>query len=102
MLGKGRPIKLLGMKTNCAQHQECLQVIQRILDKEATAEEIARFMANKDQCLTCQEGYDLELSLKKAIKNNCSATCPSDLFARIKTKLFLVLILISILIPLFC
>lgn len=94
--------KLLGMKTNCTHHQECLQVIQRILDKEATTDEEARFMANKDQCLPCQEGYDLELSLKKAIKNNCSASCPSDLFARIKTKLFLVLILISILIPLFC
>ena len=58
------------MKTNCTQHKECLQVIQRILDKEATDEEVARFMANKDQCLPCQEGYDLELSLKKAIKNN--------------------------------
>jgi anti-sigma factor (TIGR02949 family) len=90
------------MKTNCTQHKECLQVIQRILDKEATDEEVARFMANKDQCLPCQEGYDLELSLKKAIKNNCSVSCPSDLFTRIKTKLFLVLILISILIPLFC
>jgi len=90
------------MKTNCTQHKECLQVIQRILDKEATDEEVARFMANKDQCLPCQEAYDLELSLKKAIKNNCSVSCPSDLFTRIKTKLFLVLILISILIPLFC
>jgi len=90
------------MKTNCTQHKECLQVIQRILDKEATDEEVARFMANKDQCLPCQEGYNLELSLKKAIKNNCSVSCPSDLFTRIKTKLLLVLILISILIPLFC
>jgi hypothetical protein len=72
------------------------------LDKEATAEEEAHFLANKAQCLPCQEGYELELSLKKAIKDNCTVSCPTDLFARIKAKLFLVLILISILIPLFC
>lgn len=90
------------MKTSCTHYKECLQVIHRILDKEATLAEEVRFLANKDQCLPCQEGYDLELSLKKAIKTKCSVSCPSDLFARIESKLFLVLILISILIPLFC
>jgi hypothetical protein len=72
------------------------------LDNEATAEEEAHFLANKAQCLPCQEGFALELSLKKAIKDNCTVSCPTDLIARIKAKLFLVLILISILIPLFC
>jgi anti-sigma factor (TIGR02949 family) len=90
------------MKISCTQHKECLQVIQRILDKEATPAEEAQFLANKDQCLPCQEGYNLELSLKNAIKTKCSVSCPSDLFNRIEAKLFLVLILISILIPLFC
>ena len=90
------------MKTNCTHQKECLQLIPRILDKEATAEEEAHFLANKDQCIPCQEGYALEVSLKKAIKSNCTVSCPTDLFVRIKAKLFLVLILISILIPLFC
>jgi hypothetical protein len=98
----GRTSKLLGMKSNCTHQEECLQLIQRILDKEATAEEEAVFMAAKDQCLSCQENYALELSMKKAIKKSCSVSCPSDLFTRITAKLFLVLILISILIPLFC
>ena len=35
------------MKTNCTQHKECLQVIQRILDKEATAEETKATAAAK-------------------------------------------------------
>lgn len=90
------------MKTSCNHHKECLQVIQRILDKEATLAEEAQFLANKDQCLPCQERHDLELSLKNAIKTKCSVSCPSDLFTRIEAKLFLVLILISIVIPLFC
>jgi len=102
MLSMGRTTKLLGMKSNCTHQKECLQLIQRILDKEATAEEEAMFMVTKEQCLPCQEAYALELSVKKAIKNSCSVSCPSDLFTRITAKLFLVLILISILIPLFC
>ncbi|MEN9385731.1 MAG: hypothetical protein RLZZ185_472 [Bacteroidota bacterium] len=90
------------MKKTCTHHSDCLKLIQRILDREATPEEEANFLVNKDQCLPCQEGYELEQSMRKAIKSNCTSKCPQDLFARIKSKLFVVLILISILIPLFC
>ena len=90
------------MKKNCNHQADCLKLIQRILDREATPEEEATFLANKEQCMPCQEGYALEQSLRKAIKSNCSSKCPEALFERIKSKLFVVLILISILIPLFC
>jgi anti-sigma factor (TIGR02949 family) len=90
------------MKKTCTHHSDCLTLIQRILDREATPEEEANFLVNKDQCLPCQEGYELEQSMRKAIKSNCKSKCPQDLFVRIKSKLFVVLILISILIPLFC
>ena len=90
------------MKASCEHHHECMKVIQRIIDREATAEEEAVFLTNKDQCLPCQEGYALELSLKKAILSKCSVPCPEQLFAKIRAKLFLLFILISILIPLFC
>ncbi|MFM6947680.1 MAG: hypothetical protein ACKOWQ_01580 [Aquirufa sp.] len=90
------------MKTSCEHQSNCMKLIQRILDKEATAEEEAAFLANKDQCLPCQEGYELELSLKKAIKEKCHKKCPESLFDEIRAKLFLLLILISILIPLLC
>ncbi|MHA8051708.1 hypothetical protein V7S79_11410 [Aquirufa sp. ROCK-SH2] len=90
------------MKTSCEHQSNCMKLIQRILDKEATAEEEAAFLANKDQCLPCQEGYELEMSLKKAIKEKCHKKCPESLFDEIRAKLFLLLILISILIPLLC
>ena len=90
------------MKASCEHHHECMKVIQRIIDRESTAEGEAAFLTNKDQCLPCQEGYALELSLKKAIQSKCSVPCPEQLFAKIRAKLFLLFILISILIPLFC
>jgi hypothetical protein len=79
-----------------------MKLIQRIIDREATPEEEAAFLVNKNQCLPCQEGYELELSLKNAIQSKCSVKCPEQLFTKIRAKLFLLFILISILIPLFC
>ena len=90
------------MKSSCEQHHECMKVIQRIIDREATPEEEAAFLANKNQCMPCQDGYELELSLKNAIQSKCAVKCPEQLFTKIRAKLFLLFILISILIPLFC
>lgn len=90
------------MKKSCEHYDECLKMIQRVLDREATNEEESTFLNKKDDCIQCQEGYELEQSLKMAIKNNGRSLCPDQLFQRIRAKLFLFLILITILIPLFC
>ena len=90
------------MKTNCSHQPDCLKLIQRILDKEASAEEEARFLANKDQCLPCQEGYKLELALRKALKTSCHSKCPSSLLESIRSKISSIILLILLLIPLFC
>ena len=90
------------MKTNCSQQADCMKLIQRILDKETSAEEEARFLVNKDQCLPCQEGYKLELALRKALKSSCHSKCPSSLVESIRSKISSILLLILLLIPLFC
>jgi len=90
------------MKKHCEHQGDCMQLIQRIIDKEATAEEEQLFLNKKEQCLPCKEGYQLEQSLKKAIKEKCRSKCPDELFKSIKAKLFILLAIISILIPLFC
>lgn len=90
------------MKMSCEHHQDCMQLIQKVLDGEASLAERNFFYANKDQCMPCQKGYELELSLKKNIKSKCQLSCPEQIINKIRSKLFLLLILISILIPLFC
>jgi anti-sigma factor (TIGR02949 family) len=79
-----------------------MKLIQRILDKEASAEEEARFLANIDKCMPCQEGYKLEIALRNALKSNCTSSCPSGLLESIRSKISSILLLILILIPLFC
>jgi hypothetical protein len=90
------------MKMNCEHHQDCMQLIQKILDGEASSAEKESFFANKHQCMPCQKGYELELSLKTNLKSKCQLSCPEQIINKIRLKLFLLLILISILIPLFC
>ena len=90
------------MKTNCSHQSDCVKLIQRILDKEASAEEEARFLANKDQCMSCHEGYELELSLRKALKSSCHSKCPTSLLESIRSKISSIILLILLLIPLFC
>ena len=90
------------MKTNCSQQADCMKLIQRILDKEASAEEEVRFLGNKDQCLPCQEGLKLEIALRNALKSQCTSTCPTSLVESIRSKISSILLLILILIPLFC
>jgi len=90
------------MKTNCSHQSDCLKLIQRILDKEASAEEEGRFLANKDQCMSCHEGYELELSLRKALKSSCHSKCPTSLLESIRSKISSIILLILLLIPLFC
>jgi len=89
------------MKMSCEHHQDCMKLIQNILDGEASVAEKEDFNANKDQCIPCQKGYELELSLKKNLKSKCQLSCPEQIIHKIRLKLFLLLILISILIPLF-
>jgi hypothetical protein len=79
-----------------------MQLIQKILDGEASVAEKEAFYANKDLCMPCQKGYELELSLKENLKSKCQLSCPDQIIHKIRSKLFLLLILISILIPLFC
>ena len=89
-------------KEPCANQEVCMQVIQRMLDREASHAEELGFADNQKDCATCRSAYALAKSIKNAIKRHGSASCPKDLFIDIKAKLFLFFILISILIPLFC
>ena len=90
------------MKSNCSHQAECIKLIQRILDKEASAEDEARFLVNKELCSPCKEGYELEVALRSALKSKCTSTCPTNLLESIRSKISSIILLILLLIPLFC
>ncbi len=75
------------MKQDCPNKRECLEMLQLIVDGEATTEQKENFVANHlEQCMPCYNNYNLELSIRMLLKTKCSAEAPQDLVDSIKVK----------------
>lgn len=56
------------MKEKCEHHEECMKMIQMVLDGEATPEQIQAVSQNLGKCLPCQKGYQLERAVKEVLQ----------------------------------
>lgn len=75
------------MKQDCPEQNECLKLLQSILDGEATAEQKKNFMEKHlEECMPCYKNYHLEVAIRKLLKTKCSQEAPQDLVDEIKTK----------------
>lgn len=65
-----------------------LDVVQLILDDEASEEQIKFFRKHVDACKHCLETYNMEKSVAEAIKSKLqSRCCPDKLVQSIKQKI---------------
>jgi anti-sigma factor (TIGR02949 family) len=72
----------------CSESEECNQLLQLILDGEATPEQEKKFYQHIDTCVYCLNGYELEKSIRKLIKTKIARqTVPTDLVDTIKLKI---------------
>ncbi len=75
-------------KEKCENHQECMKLIQAVLDGSATASEMEHFKNNIEQCTPCIEGFELEKSIKDSLHNKVEKKCcPSSTIQQLKLKL---------------
>ena len=75
-------------KEHCANQQECMQMLQLILDGEATAEQKEHFIKHHlEECMPSYKNYHLEIKLKELLKSTCTGGCPSELADTIKNQL---------------
>jgi mycothiol system anti-sigma-R factor len=76
------------MKQDCPNKQECLQLLQSILDGEATVQQKDQFMKQHlEECMPCYKNYHLEVAIRDLIKKNCSCEeAPEELIHSIKEK----------------
>lgn len=75
-------------KTKCENHENCMRMIQAILDGEATEQEINHFKENMDICMPCINEYHLVKCIKDSLCNRLERkTCPESLINSIKLKL---------------
>ena len=75
-------------KENCANQQECMQMLQTILDGEATPEQKEHFLKHHlEECMPCYKNYHLELKIRELLKTKCTGGCPSEVAATIKNQI---------------
>jgi hypothetical protein len=75
-------------KEHCDHLQECMKMVQMIVDGEASQTEIDAFKANMHKCGPCERGFELETCLKEALKMRLDKKCVSaNLFESIKQKI---------------
>lgn len=75
------------MKQDCPEQNECLKMLQAILDGEATVEQKDHFIKHHlEECLPCYHNYNLELTIRQLLKKKCCSEAPQELVDSIKSK----------------
>jgi anti-sigma factor (TIGR02949 family) len=75
------------MKQDCENSRECLQMLQLILDGEATPEQKDHFLTKHlDECMPCYKNYHLEVAIRQLLKTKCSNQAPQELVDDIRKK----------------
>jgi mycothiol system anti-sigma-R factor len=66
----------------------CMQMLQLILDGEASHEQEAYFKSHMDQCSPCFKSYSLDIQIKELLKTRCCGeSAPTELIEQIKMQI---------------
>ena len=65
----------------------CLEMLQTILDGDATEEQENYFRKHMDECSPCFKTYELDIQIRQLIKSKCCGNhVPPDLVEKIKSQ----------------
>ena len=66
----------------------CMEMLQVILDGEATAEQKTYFKEHMDLCMPCFKGYELDMAIKHLVQSKCcGGDAPADLVEQIRIQI---------------
>jgi anti-sigma factor (TIGR02949 family) len=75
------------MKQNCSNQRECFEMLQMILDGEASNDQKDQFIKEHlEQCMPCYKNYHLEVAIRELLKSKCKDHAPQDLVDQIRKK----------------
>jgi anti-sigma factor (TIGR02949 family) len=75
------------MKQECSNQKSCMEMLQSIVDGEATPEERDHFLKHHlEQCLPCYKNYHLEVEIRQLLKAKCTGQAPQDIIDTIKAR----------------
>ena len=65
----------------------CMEMLQVILDGEATPEQKSYFKEHMDLCMPCFKGYELDMAIKMLVQSRCcGGDAPADLVEQIRMQ----------------
>ncbi len=80
--------EIVQKKTNCEHKEECMKMVQKIVDGQASETEITAFKESMKSCLPCENGYALETCLKETMQLRLEKKCvPLSLIDCIKKSI---------------
>ena len=75
------------MKQECQNQRDCMEMLQLIVDGEASPEQKEHFLKHHlEECMPCYRNYHLEVALRELLKNKCTGQAPQELIDSIKAK----------------
>jgi anti-sigma factor (TIGR02949 family) len=75
------------MKQDCENKKDCLEMLQLILDGEASSEQKEHFLkTHLEECMPCYRNYNLEMAIRQLLKTKCSSHAPQELVDDIRKK----------------
>jgi anti-sigma factor (TIGR02949 family) len=73
---------------NPADKQRCREMLQKILDGDATPEQQREFQQHMQHCLPCYNAYELEMAIRALLKSRCNGNgAPPELVEKIKQQI---------------
>lgn len=70
-----------------AKRQNCIDMLNLVLDGEATEEQKAEFEKHIELCMPCYQNYQLDTMIKQLIKKTCCGKkVPQDMVEAIRSK----------------
>lgn len=74
-------------KQDCPNKRECFEMLQLILDGEATPHQKDTFLKEHlEECMPCYKNYHLEVAIRQLLKTKCTGNAPQELVEDIKRK----------------
>ena len=75
------------MKQDCPNQRDCMEMLQLIVDDEATAKQKEHFLKHHlEQCLPCYRNYHLEVEIRQLLKTKCTGQAPQEIIDTIKAR----------------
>ena len=74
-------------KHDCPNKRECFEMLQLILDGEATPAQKDSFLNHHlEECMPCYRNYHLEVAIRQLLRTKCTNSAPQELIEDIKRK----------------